>query len=457
MRTKHLLFSLFFLAALLLLSFFNSVEASESDNIRGRADNDIYGYISFNCLDDDGAGRFPFTFPFYFNIPPCDFSQHGVNLDADNNFSGMAWNPSLGFIDFSPSNTPPDSYAFNSHCLSTCNAGNTCTACYNENDQRIYGWGQVVVDGRWIELNGSVSPPTTMTNYTNPQPGIFSGYASTDYISADDFGSISFNCSNDSSCYSNEYYVWLWKLELKSMSAPNWSFSDACSTGARKAVFKWQRRGGIQSAYRVIINTTNSTSSPAFDTSKITGTAAQLSCPGTWCAFTPDYNTSYYWWLQLWNENDEETELFQFDTNDTGVLTDNIAANTSANPTDANKTFTTYKHEFPTPYFTWDPFDILVGSSTDFTSDSHYYSTASPSSNAQLCVDGVCTFGWLASESSVIINSPSTATTSIIFTNNNSQNVYLTVIDPDLYSCSTSSAVLSINYQLPLWKEVKAE
>ncbi|MCF7860396.1 hypothetical protein K9M09_02140 [Patescibacteria group bacterium] len=450
MRLKHLIFLLLPLTALLLSSFFNSATASENDNIRGLAHNDLYGYISFNCLDDDSSARFPFTFPISFNIPPCDFSQHGVNLDLDNNFSGMAWSPSLGFIDFSATSTPPDNYAFNSNCTATCNVSNSCTACYNENDQRVYGWGQVISDGRWIELNGG-SPPTTMTNYTNPQPGIFSGYASST------FGAISFNCSNDSSCYSFDYKVWFWKLELREMSAPNWSFSDACDTVARKAVFKWSRRGGIQSAYRIIINTTNSTSSPVFDSGKISGTAAQITCPGALCAFTPAYNETYYWWLQLWNENDEATELFQFDTSGTGVLTDNLAANSAANLIDPNLTFTTYKHEFPNPFFTWDPLDIIVGSSTDFISDSYYYSTAFPNSNAQLCVDGICDFAWSASDPGAIINSTTTATTSIIFINNLSQTVSLSITDPDLYTCSTSSPVLSINYNLPIWKEVKAQ
>jgi hypothetical protein len=242
------------------------------------------------------------------------------------------------------------------------------------------------------------------------------------------------------------------------MSAPNWNFSDACHTVTRKAIFKWLRRGGIQSSYRVIINTSNSTSSPAFDSGKITGTAAQLSCPGTWCAFTPDYNTSYYWWLQLWNEKDEPTEFFQFDTNETGVLTGNSAANDISNPIDSNKTFTTYKHDLQTLYFTWTPFDVQVGSSTDFTSDAYYYTTASPNTNPQPCIDdGNCGFSWSTSDPTAIIDSPSTATTSIIFTNNNSQTVSLIVTDPDLYTCSTSSPALLINYQLPIWREVKAE
>ena len=39
--------------------FWRDAQASLSHNIRGLA-NSLYGYISFNCLDDDFAGRFPF-------------------------------------------------------------------------------------------------------------------------------------------------------------------------------------------------------------------------------------------------------------------------------------------------------------------------------------------------------------------------------------------------------------
>ena len=450
MRWRKLLLLSLPMAALLLSAFFNGARASINDNVRGRAFNPLYGLISFNCLDDDFAGRFPFTFTFRFNVPACSLSQHGVHLDADDNFSGEAWNPVLGFIDFAPAVAPPDNYAFNVNCLNQCNAANQCTACYNENDQRVYGWGRVVVDGRWIELNSTIVPQTTMTNYLAPQPGIFSGYASST------FGSISFNCSNDSSCATEDYKVWLWKLELKEMSGPNWSFSEACTGGARKAVFKWLRRSGTQTAYRVVINTTNSTSSPVFDSGKLGGSATQLVCPGPMCAFTPTYNTSYYWWLQLWNENDEPTEYFQFDTNTFGVLTDNIAGNATANPVNPNLTFTTYRHEFPTPYFTWSPFEILVGTSTEFVSSSSYYTTASPSTSFP-CVGLACQYQWTASDAAAQILASTSATTSIIFANIRPQTVTLSVTDTDLYTCSMTTPVLTINFQLPIWKEVKAE
>ncbi len=450
MRSRYFLFLVLPLLALLLPVFFRPVSASINDNVRGLASSS-HGYISFNCLDDDFAGHFTFTFTFRFNVPPCSFSQHGVNLDFDNNFSGLAWNPIVGFINFASTSTPPDNYAFNVNCPNQCDALNGCSACYNEVDQRVYGWAQVVGTGDWIELNSIFAPPTAMTNFIAPIPGIFSGYASST------FGKISFNCTTEGSCGAEEYKVYLWKLELKELSAPNWSFADACSSGARRVVFKWLRRSGTQTAYRVIVNTVNSTSSPVFDSGILPGSASQLVCPGALCAFTPNYNETYYWWLQMWDQNNEPTDYFQFDTNTYGNLTDNVAGNAAANTVDPNVTFTTYKHEFPTPYFTWSPLDILVGSSTAFVSDSQYYNSTWPNSNPQMCLDGTCQFAWQISDGAGLISNATRSTTTIVFFNKNPKTVSLQITDPDLYTCSTSSPILSINFDLPIWKEVKAE
>ncbi len=116
MFKKGKIYSLAF-AACLLAGFLLSAEAeaSTSHNVRGRAYTPLYGLVSFNCLDDDFAGTFPFTLPFAFHIGPCELSDHGVNIDNNNNFSGQAWNPVLGYIDFGGSSVP-DGYAFNSNC-----------------------------------------------------------------------------------------------------------------------------------------------------------------------------------------------------------------------------------------------------------------------------------------------------------------------------------------------------
>ena len=441
-----------------MLVDFDYAQASVDHNIRGIASSSA-GYISFNCLDDDFFGKFTMTFPFYFNVPPCSVSQHGVNLDDYNNLSGSAWSPSLGYLDFGSESAPnaPD-YGFNSHCLNQCTSANHCHACYNYNTERFYGWAYYAANNEWIRLDepanvpsGSYFMPVRMANVNSPQPGVLHGYIHPS------FGPLSFNCEDESTCGINPYKVFMWKLELQSMSAPNWSFSQACSSNARRVVFQWLKKSGIQSAYRIIVSTSNSTSSPVFDTGKKTSSAYQLVCPSADCLWTPEYNTSYYWWLQLWNDLDEPTEMFQFNRDINGFLTDNIAYNDAVSPNN-RLTFTSYRHEFPNPFFSWDPPEILVGSSTQFVSDAKFYTNAQPDSNPQTCVDGNCDFLWSVSNpDEAIIDSPTSANTDIIFKNIYPQDVTLRVTDAEGYQCSRAYSVLTINFQLPLWKEVKAE
>lgn len=450
LRGIFLIFTTFIISFIVLANF-NYAQASIDHNIRGIASSSA-GYISFNCLDDDFFGKFTMTFPFYFNVPPCSVSQHGVHLDDYNNLSGSAWSPSLGYLDFGSDTAPnaPD-YGFNSHCLNQCTSANNCHACYNYNTERVYGWAYHIAADEWITLDSSLSPPVAMTNVNAPQPGVFSGYASSPSI-----GPISFNCLTDGTCGTNTYKVYMWKLELQSMSAPNWSFSQACGSGAKRVTFQWLKKSGIQSAYRIIVSTSNSTSSPVFDTGKKIGSASQLVCPSANCSWTPDYNTSYYWWVQLWNDLDEPTEVFQFNRDINGVLTDNITYNDAVSPNN-RLTFTSYRHEFPNPFFSWNPPEILVGSTTQFVSDSEFYTNAQPDSNPQTCVDGNCDFLWSVSNpAEAIISSSTNANTDITFTNIYPQIVTLRVTDAESYQCSYSSSVLTINFQLPLWKEVKA-
>ncbi|NCB21011.1 MAG: hypothetical protein EOM88_03785 [Clostridia bacterium] len=450
------------IVSLFVLTF---ASANENHNIRGLASSSL-GYISFNCLDDDFFGRFTHSFEFYFNVPPCSVSQHGVHLDENNRLSGTAWSPSIGYLDFGSTSTPSaPNYNFNENCLNnTCTNANNCIACYNYNDERIYGWAYLIKDDEWIPLD-SYEPPLQMSNYLAPQPGVFRNH-----INSPSLGPISFNCLSEGTCAIDNYKVHLWKLALQSMSAPNLSYSQACqnSGSANRVTFKWQLKSGVQTAFRIIVNTVNSTSSPVFDTGKVEGSnraAKQLVCPGAFClrpnlsTWTPEYNTSYYWWLQLWDEDGNPTDWFQFDERSMGVVTDNIDYNFSYNSDDYYLTFTTYRHKFPNPFYTYDPPDILVGTTTQFMSDSSFFTDANPSSNPQTCVDGNCDFLWSTSlPEEAIIMSTSSANTDIIFKNIYPQTVSLKVTDGEGYYCSYSGPVLSdINFQLPLWKEVKGK
>lgn len=426
------------LTALLLFGDLKSTVASEAHNIRGWAYNTTYGYISFNCLDDSYAGRFPFSFPFTFNIPPCYSNTHGVNLDAQNNFSGEAWNAVLGFIDFSSaSSTPSD--AFRAYC-SGCVSG-VCSACYNENSREVFGYMRVRTTGEWIRLDG-LAVPTQITNYLDPSPGIFSGYATSS------FGSISFNCSDVGTCGTNDYLVKIGPLEIRQMIAPNWSGVEACSLGSKNAILKWNRRSGTQTGYQVIVSTANSTSTGViYNSGQTMAAATQVSVA------LPDYDTPYYWFLRLWDDANLPTSWRQFNTNNNDVISHNSARNSARNTIDPNKTFTSYKHEFPLPSFTWTPEDIVIGtSSNSFVSNSNYYNDGNV---LQPCSGSICSYYWTVTDPVVnTVLTPTLDTTSIMFTKATNTTITLISTDDDIYSCATSTT-LNINYALPLWKEIK--
>lgn len=428
------------MAAVFLLAPASQTKASSAENIRGWAYNSTYGYVSFNCLDDGFAGRFPFTFPFTFNIAPCAYNQHGVNLGADNNFSGNAWNSVLGFITFNSTSTPPDT-SYRAYCENTCDSSNSCTACYRESDESVYGYMRVVSTGEWIKLdNHNVSPSVSITNYQAPQPGIFSGYATTT------FGTISFNCQDDGVCGTNNYQVKIGPLEIRQLIAPNWNALSACSIAANRAVLKWNRRSGTQSAYQVIVSTANSTSTGVIaDSGKVSNSATQFS-------LSTAYNTSYYWFLRLWDDADVATPWRQFNLSGTkDWISDNYSENLAKSP-NPNLTFTTYKHEFPRSLFTWTPNEIVIATTTNsFVSGSSYYDNAN---NQISCGSTGCKFNWTTSDARANILAPTKATTSIMFTKATNTSVTLVTTDNDNYSCATST-VLNVNYALPLWKEIK--
>jgi hypothetical protein len=438
--------SLLIFSAVFLLYPKNEVQANASHNIRGWAYNSSYGYISMNCLDDNFAGRFTFTFPFTFFITPCSLSQHGVHLDVNNNFSGQAWNSILGFIDFNGA-TAPD-YLFEASCQSACNAGNNCTACYNENTEKVYGWARVVNTGDWIKLNDVATSPTVgITNYNAGTPGIFSGYASSTISGIGQ--AISFNCTNDGSCGTNPYAVRIGPLEVRQLIAPNWTPQQVCDSRiTNKAVMSWNRRSGTQGAYQIIVNNVNSTSTPFYNSGKIMSSANQAIVTGL------NLNQAYYWFVQLWDTAGSSTPWYQFDTNKAGIVKDVLTDNNFRNGQIGNsKTFATYKHNFPLPSFTYPAGEIAIGTSTPFNGIiSSYYNDGQ---ELKPCSGGICVYKWsVIGDDRAVINSTTTASTTIIFGRATSTTVKLELTDDAPYTCSTST-VLSVNYALPLWKEIK--
>lgn len=446
----------------------------EDDVIGDRLSDDVT--VTHNLCGGNAANGYVCDTPpnnaFHFYSVPCSNLVHHVYLNGSGNFSGSAWNYAKGMIDFYATSSPPDSYAFNVNCPSTCNLSNNCSACYNETTQKVYGWARVAANGAWIRLDSTTTAtrtPVALQNWNtatstlpghNIHPGDLIGYATTTSET------LSFNCESEwngvsaGNCGVRDYRAYISELQVGHLSAPNWSYAEACSGGAQKVIFKWYAKSGwnaagtyTQTAYQIIANTVNSTSTPAFNSGKVSGTAVQYTCPGPLCAWTPSYSGTYYWWIRLWDANDQPTPWYQY-----GVVDDHNGSQdelTGGDPVADSRTFKIYAHEFPNPFFTWDPTDVIVGTSTRFVSN---YAPSSPVTPLPMSCYGTCAYLWTTNNMGVggdYISNPTDATTTIIFSHATSAVVTLSVTDSFNYVCSKETAI-TVNYGLPIWREVRA-
>jgi len=488
------------LAALILVSgifgfsFFSSslvsrALAAPTSTIRGAAWwGDDNKYLYFNCLDEESGDRLDIegnlTFPgFRFQVPKCLNGERGVFINPDNNLYGQAWNYNKGLVSFSGTTDPPDGYGItSSKCKNKCNASNSCWACYNEEEKKLYGWAKVDASGEWIRLDSSFplsenkAPVQLETCASEPKiynivnsnpvtalvdPGDFFGVASSTPL-----GDLFFNCKNDpgsGECLTRNYKVYVSTLTIGSLTAPNFSYAQACNGNALGATLGWCVRSGQQTAYEVVVSegidfgtnpTTEQINSAICRSGKKTSDIAtsyplpnyDLNCGSL------NYNKDYYWWIRLYDENNNPTQWYQY----YGNTINDTDGNRDSNP----KTFSTFKHRFPSPYFEWPSGDIKVGSSTEFTSNgvepSVYYVTGDPS--PRICFgSSVCLYHWWSNDDWASFSSTSTATTSIAFAlTSATTTVSLKITDGDNYFCSRTSLIQEINYDLPIWREVKA-
>jgi len=442
---------------------------------------DIYQEVFFNCLDDNLGDRLDvpenlggarkYVFPndkFHFYIEPCVSLVHGVYLDENDNFSGQALNAIKGLISFSGTSTPPDNYASTilpGNCTHTCDNSNNCWSCYNEVTQNIYGWARFDTGGEWIRLDSGLSPkPVMLQNCdsdsvypgNNIEPGDFVGNA------LSSVANLSFNCKsevNGNACATRDYKVYIGNLTVGKLSAPNWTYEQACQSTALGATLQWCKRSGIQTGYEIVVKTANispdiSTSSAVCWSGIQDAAASQYNLPNNLPGGTSGcginglwYDTDYYWWVRLYDELGQPTAWFQYDNN-TGSDTDGDI--------DGNEfTFTTYKTEFPNPLMIWSPLIPLVGSTTKFYgASSQYYPNSSPNT-PYVCVGLNCLYEWSTSED-VYFSATTSATTSIVFNEATAATVSLKITDANQYYCSAVSNIL-INYDLPIWREIKAQ
>lgn len=490
-RQLNFSFQLFFLGGLFL--FFSAclpltAHASSDHNVRGYARlsgglNDGT-YISFNCFDDAGGGRFPFNFPIHFSVGACEVSDHGVNIASNGNFSGSAWHYIIGEIDFetsssTPTATPDESWRSNcakdSGGTPFCTQAAGCSACFvrgpGGTPGSIYGYARVdslasssnpAEKNGWIKLNG-----ITVYSYDALNPaGDWQGTISAVNTPAS-IGAIRFNCDNGAGnniCNDEPDYpdwkTYIWSLWVKEMTAPNLTYKNACDHGALKTTLKWYLSSGVQRKWELIVNNSNSTSSPLLQTSDY-GNANSFPCAEDNCHL--NYNTPYYWWIKLWysvEATDPEsswiaTPWVQFDHSSTGM--GSIEAGRTDTPNDYS--FMTYQNEFPYIFgVSAVPLPIIVGTSTELAVSASYYTPSSPATPTN-CTSPYCKYYWISSDWGAIFNPNDTtnqATTSGIFSQATNTSVTVKVTDQSGYYCS-STYYSDANFGLPLWKEVKVK
>lgn len=453
----------FFIFSLVFLGVFCYLQTTQAatSTLRGKAWwGDTYGYVYFNCLDDvigellDAEGNFTDGFEFYSS--PCSSLVHAVEINSDNNFLGSAWNLEKGLINFSGTDTPPDDgYGFNINCQDTCNASNSCWACYNEITNQVYGWAQVASSGEWLRLDSTATIPVKIQSATSDifpgqdiAPGDFIGAA------ASSLGDLDFNCKSEGSglCGTRDYQVYIGNIQATNLSAPNWSGNNACTLNdALKAVLRWDLKSGQQTAFEIVVDTESipfmvETSTALYWSGKQTSTARQFSLSDVQGL---TYGTNYYWWLRLYDQDGEPSEWYQY--------SNNTIADTDGNPDSDAETFTTYLHEFPEPAFSWLPAgDVVIGTSTLFNGlTSTYYSTSLPDTSV-FCDVSNCSFSWSTNDLNAVISSSTEALTNINFFAATSTTVSLSVSDADGYTCALEQ-ILNSNYDLPVWREIKAE
>lgn len=372
-------FILLFSIGILILQSSN-VWAGLDHNIRGEAYTNEGDFIYFNCLDQP-SGSFTYTFTFPLGGDPCEIkyegiggeevSDYGVHLDYSTFvITGHARHEKDGLIYFE--HEDPPNYDFINECneedhevdRADCENDN-CTACYNIVSQRIHGWAYVVKDDVWIDFDDTKineADRIKIFNYTSTKAGDFHGFFNYDNFG----GKVDLNCNESDSSWhcppsgsTKQYKVYVGHLEIAEMSAPNWGGDLACKNSALNAILKWEIHGGSISAYEIAISKFNepdiendfhsSTKKFYFDSNNYQHTVGSGEL---------EYDTSYYWWLRLHDESEltpTSTAWVQFDhsgdSDVKGILTDNEVGNNIS--TDPHLTFTTYKHEFPEPYFTW--------------------------------------------------------------------------------------------------------
>ncbi len=229
------------------------VLASSSDNVHGWAWSDTIGWISFNCTEGGPS-----------QTDICATSNYGVTIATSTGvMSGYAWSDNIGWI------------TFNQTDLSGCPSG-TCVAQVDLVTGEVSGWARALnsirTDYGWINLKDEVNGYHGVVIDTTT--GYFSNYAWGGGLTNQAvIGWISFNCSNEGTCATANYYVWtdpgLFNLPpyTANRDATPPSNADFCEDSAYYIlswVFKDDDTGAYENTYELQITNTNTGTSTIY-------------------------------------------------------------------------------------------------------------------------------------------------------------------------------------------------
>ena len=405
--------------------------AGVSDNVTGYAWSENIGWIDFNCT----------------NLSSCVTSDYGVNVDpVTGNMSGYAWSENIGWIRFDP---PSD---FDTGLYP---GGPQYSARLNLDNGFIYGWiracaginddgdgipdncnGPTRVDGwdGWIKMrcDGLECINSTYTVLVDQSTGEFQYWA----WGSDVVGWINFNCLNQDSCVTSDYKVVV-DPDIFNQPPSAINLSEAqdnyCGASTPPVRLSWEfsdpNPSDTQSAYQVQVDNNSNFSSPEVDSGKISSSST------TYAPGTLSYNTTYYWRVKVWDQDDNVSDW--------------------ANGT----SLTTAIHHYPFPDFTHSPQSPSAEEEVEFTDTSTCYDGTN---NPYNCKDNVANrYQWDFKDDGIggddcDSNLDSSCRGDVVYTYSvaGDYTVKLYITD-DLGTCDdTGDSPIGTTLPLPEWKEI---
>ena len=511
-----ILFTALFISLIIIVLVYKNndrAQAASGDNVSGFAWSENFGWISFNSTECDIDGNGFIDGNGIDDDLDCGgdnsstlIVDYGAKVDvATGQMSGFAWSPNIGWIYFGDSNNIPEALLAEAPTIAgytkewpIIHKGSTIAEQLNP-IKTVTGWAKILTlenDG-WMKMMGASIPGGDPYGVAiDMDTGFFSGWSwnatSTYGVGA---GWVSYNSDNcdidgngfidgngiddDLDCGGDNAATPIIDYKVKSnfntppsvpvssLSAPNWGPVQACLYEARQALLRWDNKdvdsGAEIIAYQLIL-TDNDGGSSSFNSgictglNTCTGVCDSTKCKldtnalcftnnlgtGSQCQYILDssdleYGTLYSWQVKVWDDWGASSGLIP------------------------GPDFITYLHEFPN---VGNPADYLGRVSQDeqikFNATSSYYTFANPNTSPTTCDETNCLWNWTFEvggnpDANTTFAPPTTFASSspiVVFSTENTRDVYVAVTDSDLYTC-TSMAVVEVNKKLPSWIETR--